>query len=37
MAMKGKKMLTINCNGDTNCPDSEIVAAMKDNGFDTKT
>lgn len=36
MAMKGDETLTSHCDGDTSCQDSEIVAAMKDNGFDTQ-
>lgn len=36
MAMKDDEALTSHCDGETSCQDSEIVAAMKDNGFDTQ-
>ncbi|XP_052606579.1 sperm motility kinase Z-like [Peromyscus californicus insignis] len=33
---KGEKMFTIHCNGDTSCPDLEIMAAMQNIGFDAQ-
>lgn len=34
--MKGNEAFTSHCDADTSCQDSDVVAAMKVNGFDTQ-